>query len=98
MARDPRTYEIIGAAMEVHKRLGPGLLEAVYHEALAIEFTKCKIPFKHEVDSDALYDMIRDMEPIRCTNASKALEHMKGMVTAIKNIARGVIGLKGYPI
>ncbi len=41
-------FEIIGAAMEVHRVLGCGFLEAVYHEALAIEFNKRKIPFEQE--------------------------------------------------
>ena len=42
---DPRTYAIIGAAIEVHNIIGRGHLEAVYHECLEIEFQNRKIEY-----------------------------------------------------
>ena len=42
------TERILGAAIEVHKQLGPGLLESVYQICLAQEFSICGIPFEQE--------------------------------------------------
>jgi GxxExxY protein len=49
MQKDPQSHAIIGAAMEVHRELGFGFLEAVYQCALALEFQQRSIPFKAEV-------------------------------------------------
>ena len=42
------SYEIIGAAIEVHNDLGPGLLEVIYHNALCVELAERSIPFERE--------------------------------------------------
>ena len=49
------SYEIIGAAMNVHNALGRGFTEKVYQEALAIEFQEKGIPFQREVEIHAVY-------------------------------------------
>lgn len=48
-------YKIIGAAMEVYNALGAGFLEAVYQEALTIEFESQLIPFKTQVELPIYY-------------------------------------------
>jgi GxxExxY protein len=53
--KDPRAYSIIGAAMEVHRQLGCGFLEAVYQEAFAHELSLRSIPYRREVELPILY-------------------------------------------
>ena len=48
MEQDPITREIIGAAIEVHKALGPGLLESAYQACLAHEFALRGIVYEKE--------------------------------------------------
>jgi len=52
---DQRTYKIIGAAMEVHKELGCGFLEAVYQEALEREFSVQEISYKSQPAVQIVY-------------------------------------------
>ncbi len=55
MNNDPQTFAIIGAAMEVHRELGHGFLEAVYQSALALELKDKNIPFVAEVNLPVRY-------------------------------------------
>jgi GxxExxY protein len=52
---DPRTYRIIGAAMEVHGVLHRGYLERIYCDALAVEFQLRDIPFEKQVARQMSY-------------------------------------------
>ncbi len=49
------SYKIIGAIYEVHKELGPGLLEKVYQEALEKELKLQGIPFEREKNFTIMY-------------------------------------------
>lgn len=49
------TRSIIGAAIAVHRELGPGFLESVYDAALVVEMRSRRIPFKRQVTIPVLY-------------------------------------------
>jgi GxxExxY protein len=49
------TFAVIGAAMEVHRLLGSGFLEAVYQKALAHELRARNIPFQEQVHLPVVY-------------------------------------------
>jgi GxxExxY protein len=53
--RDPETYAVIGAAMEVHRELGCGLLECPYKDALELEMNARGIPCRREVEVPVFY-------------------------------------------
>ena len=55
MKIDPESYAIIGAAMQVHSALGFGYLEAVYQEALELEFQEQNIPYEREKKIEIFY-------------------------------------------
>jgi len=70
MKDDPETYAIIGAAMEVHRILGCGFLEAVYQEALEIDTL---------VELKAL-DKMSGVEQSKLLDYLKASESPKGLL------------------
>lgn len=49
------TQRIIGAAIAVHRELGPGFIESIYEEALAMEFTALGIPFARQLPVSVFY-------------------------------------------
>jgi GxxExxY protein len=52
---DPLTHKIIGAAIEVHRQLGPGCLESTYEECLCLELIAVDIPFERQVPLPIVY-------------------------------------------
>ena len=53
------THEIIGAAIEVHRTLGPGLLESAYEECLARELKLRRIPFERQKPIPLVYKDVK---------------------------------------
>jgi len=53
--KDPRTAPIIGAAIEVHRALGPGLLESAYEDCLCHELYLRGLAFERQVDLPVAY-------------------------------------------
>lgn len=57
--QDPLTKKVIGCAIEVHRVLGPGLLESAYEQCLAHELALNNIPFRLQVPVPIEYKGIR---------------------------------------
>jgi len=58
-SKDPRTSVIIGAAIEVHRILGPGLLESAYEECLCHELHVREISFRRQIELPVEYKGIK---------------------------------------
>jgi GxxExxY protein len=63
---DELTYEVIGSAIEVHKTMGRGLLENVYHMCLKEELTHRKINFSTEMKVPLIYKNKELQVDFRC--------------------------------
>ena len=59
------SYKVIGCAMEVHKHLGPGLLESTYEKALIQELTLNGIPVQSQVEVNVNYKGVNISEGLR---------------------------------
>ena len=59
MKFDELSNKVLGCAIEVHRELGPGLLESTYEQCLAYELSEAKIPFKLQVELPVEYKRIK---------------------------------------
>lgn len=59
MKFDELSNKVLGCAIEVHRELGPGLLESTYEQCLAYELNRAKIPFQLQVALPVDYKQIR---------------------------------------
>ena len=57
--RDPLTAKVIGAAIEVHRVLGPGLLESAYEECLCWELTAAGLTVRRQVPLPVVYKAVK---------------------------------------
>ena len=90
------SYRIIGCAQKVHGVLGPGFPESVYHQALAAELARNRIPFENEKAIEVFYenilcgefrlDMVVDSRVVVELKALGALnsEHMAQAISYLK--------------
>ena len=62
---DELSHKVIGACIEVHRLLGPGLLESIYIECLAAELSELEIPVKREVIIPTRYKGKTLSKPLR---------------------------------
>ncbi len=91
--KDQRTYMIIGAALEVHRELGCGFLEAIYQEALEREFVEQGIPFK----SQPMVQIAYKGKPLNKTYQPDFVCHdaviveIKALGKAVKEMEQGLI-------
>lgn len=103
--QDPLTYKIIGAAIEVHRKLGAGLLESLYEEAFCIELEErrleyirqkpLEVEYKGHIIGNLIADVVVENRVIVELKAVKELApiHTTQMITYLKvtNIRRGLL-------
>jgi GxxExxY protein len=78
---DLLTEKIIGSAIEVHRTLGPGLLESIYEAALCVEFQLRDLNFERQVDVEVTYKG----HTIKCQRIDLLVE--REVIVELKSVA-----------
>ena len=99
------TYEIIGAAMEAHRAFGPGLLESIYEDALAVELELRGLPFQrqmqvplkykgHTIGSDLRVDLfVADKIVVELKSVSQLLPVHEAQILTYLKLTHANVGL-----
>ena len=99
------TQEVIGCAIEVHRVLGPGLLEATYEQCLARELSLHDIPFKLQVPIPIEYKgvkldcgyridiLVRDKLIVELKSAEKILPIHEAQIFTYMKLSSITVGL-----
>jgi GxxExxY protein len=105
MEFDELSYRVIGCALEVHKTLGPGLLESTYEHCLAHELALSSIPFQRQVPMPVAYKgslldcgyridlLVEDTLIIELKSTDKMLPVHEAQILTYMRLARKSIGL-----
>lgn len=80
--QEARVYETIGCAIRVHKALGPGFRELIYHDAMRVELTGSRIPWR----SDLVVDVYYRGEPLRQQKLDLVVDDL--IVVELKTVER----------
>ncbi len=108
---DDLTEKIIGAAVEVHRLLGPGLLESIYEEAICHEFNLRQIRYARQVPVDMTYKgavikgqvldlLVNDQVVVELKSVSRTPEIAAAQILSYlraTNLKRGLIINFGLP-
>lgn len=103
--KDPRTNRIIGAALEVHRALGPGLLESAYAECLCHELHLRGVAFRRQVDLPVTFKglqldcgykidlLIEDAVVVELKSVERLLPVHEAQLLTYMKLARKSVGL-----
>lgn len=71
--QERKVYETIGCAIRVHKALGPGFQEGIYHDAMRVELTRSQIPWR----SDLVVIELKTVDRFHPIHTAQVLSYMK---------------------
>jgi len=88
MQENDLSYKIIGAAIDIHKSIGPGLLESAYENALAFELKELGLDIKQQVSMPFIYKEVKQDVGYRIDLIvnKKFIVEIKAVETLIQNI------------